>query len=68
MLKLFVNVLVCESANYKKLRNFGENVKMTRSLSWHCLFSYQDSARRQSSATTLEMRLNDVKNIFSLLI
>jgi len=26
-------VYVCESANYKKLRNFGENVKMTRSLS-----------------------------------
>jgi hypothetical protein len=46
MLTSFVNV--CESANYKKLRNFGENVMVTRSLSWHFLFSDEQSTTRQT--------------------
>ena len=53
----FVNV--CESVNYKKLRNFGENV--VRFLGTASFLTNRVQQGRQSSATILEIRLNDVK-------
>jgi hypothetical protein len=59
MLTSFVNV--CESVNYKKLRNFGKNVVCFLGIASFPTKRVQQG--KQSRATILEIGLNDVKKI-----
>jgi hypothetical protein len=64
MLTSFVNV--CESVNYMKLRNSGENV--VRFLGIASFLTNRVQQGKQSSATILKIGLNNVKHLFSLII